>query len=292
MTPRVSQVRKVLLAALFLNLAAAILKTVWGHKTQSVSMEADGLHSFFDATSSLVALIGIWVAGRPPDANHPYGHSKYEALASLCISVFLFLAGFQVMRESLMRFRQETFPEVTPVSFIVMLATMGINWGVSRWEMKAGTEHKSEVLLADGRHTQSDMLASLSVLVSLTAGKAGYPMVDPIVGVLIAGLIGKVGVTILVESSRVLTDSSRIDPAEIETIVMGIEGVRACHKVRTRGNMGQVYVDLHIHVPPEMTMELAHALAHQAEAAVMQKFTEVAEVVVHLEPDISGLEND
>jgi cation diffusion facilitator family transporter len=292
MTSHFPHVRKVLFAALFLNLAAAILKTVWGHKTQSVSMEADGLHSFFDAMSSLVALIGIWVAGRPPDANHPYGHSKYEALASLCISVLLFLAGFQVMQESLMRFRQDSFPEVTPVSFVVMLATMGINWGVSRWEMKVGAEHKSGVLLADGRHTQSDMLASLSVLVSLTAGKAGYPMIDPIIGVLIAGIIGKVGANILVESTRVLTDSSRIDPAEIETIVMGVEGVRACHKIRTRGNMGQVYVDLHIHVPPEMTMESAHTLAHRAEAAVMQTFTEVAEVVVHLEPDISGLEND
>jgi cation diffusion facilitator family transporter len=292
MTSHIPQIRSVLFTALFFNFVAAVLKTAWGYQTHAVSMEADGLHSFFDATSSIVALIAIWVAGRPPDATHPYGHGKYEALASLCISILLFLACFQVTKESLTRFKQDAVLEVSLVSFVVMLATMGINWAVSRLEMKAGAQYRSGLLLADGRHTESDMLVSLSVIVSLVAGKIGYPMIDPIVGVLIAGVIGKVGVNVLLESSRVLTDSSRIDAAAIEAIVLGIDGVRACHKIRTRGNIGEVYVDLHIHVPPDMTMELAHALAHRAEGAVMQKFTEVVEVVVHLEPDISDLEND
>ncbi len=292
MAPAFHQVRKILLVVFLLNIATATLKTLWGNATRSLSMQADGIHSFLDAASSLVALIGVWIASRPPDDTHPYGRGKYETFASFCISVFLFFGCFHIVRDSLFRLQDGIAPEVTPGSFGVMLATMALNWGISHWEKAQGAHHKSEVLIADGLHTQSDLLASGSVLVSLVAGRAGYPIVDPIVGLVIAVIIGKVGGQILMESSRTLTDASRIQPAAIAEIVMKIEGARACHKIRTRGNMGQVYVDLHLHVPPEMTMEAAHVVAHQSEAAIMRKFTEVAEVVVHLEPDIPGLEND
>ena len=292
MTSHGPQIKRILLTVFFCNLTTASLKTIGGGMAQSISMQADGMHDFLDAASSLVAFIALFLATRPPDDSHPYGRGKYETFASFCISVFLFLGGFHILKESFIRFQSGVTPHVTPMSFIIMLVGMVVNFAVSRWEIDTGRRYRSEVLVADGRHTQSDLWSAMSVIVSLAAGKAGYPVIDPIVGLVIAVIIGRAGASILMESSRVLTDASRIPPREIESVVMAVDGVRACHKVRTRGNFGQVYVDLHIHVPPEMTMEAAHLLVHRIEATLIQTFPEITEVVVHTEPDLPNLEND
>lgn len=286
------QVRKVLIITLGLNLLTALAKSLWGYWTHSISMQADGFHSFLDASSNVVGLVGVWLASRPPDDTHPYGHRKFETFASFCISVFLFLGCFEILKSSYLRFQDGIAPEVTAISFLIMLLTMLMNMAVSRWEKKKGDLLKSEVLIADAFHTRSDVFASLSVMASLAAGWAGYPILDPVVAVMIAFIIGKVGMQILMESSKVLTDYSRIHPQEIHELVMRIEGIEECHAVRTRGSMNHVYVDLHIHVHAHMHLENAHVLAHRVEAEIMKKFSDVIEVVVHLEPHLPQLEND
>lgn len=287
-----SQVNKTLLIVLVFNLLTATVKAWWGYWSNSISMQADGFHSFLDAASNVVGLIGVWVASHPPDETHPYGHRKFETFGSFCISVFLFFGCFEILKNSYDRFQSAVIPEITPASFIIMLATVIVNLLLSRWEKQKGTLLKSEVLIADSFHTRSDVFASISVIASLAGSWAGYSFIDPLVGVIIAVIIGKVGGQILMESSKVLTDYSRIHPSEIHELVMKIHGVEECHAVRTRGSMNHIYVDLHIHVAPQMPLEKAHILAHKVEAEIMKKFSDVLEVVVHLEPHIPQLEND
>ncbi|HZR46544.1 MAG TPA: cation diffusion facilitator family transporter [Candidatus Manganitrophaceae bacterium] len=287
-----SQVNKILLIVLALNLLTATVKAWWGYWTHSISMQADGFHSFLDAASNVVGLIGVWVASHPPDDTHPYGHRKFETFGSFCISVFLFFGCFEILKNSYDRFQSAVIPEITPASFVIMFTTVIVNLMLSRWESRKGMLLKSEVLIADSFHTRSDVFASISVIASLAGSWAGYSFIDPLVGVIIAAIIGKVGGQILMESSKVLTDYSRIHPSEIHELVMKIHGVEECHAVRTRGSMSHVYVDLHIHVAPQMPLEKAHILAHRVEAEIMKKFSDVLEVVVHLEPHIPQLEND
>ncbi len=279
------QVKKVLIYTLFLNLLVAIAKLVYGKHTQSLSMMADGYHSFFDGTSNIVGLVGIWLAYHPPDKSHPYGHKKYETLASLVISVFLFLACYGVLKDAILRFKFHTVPEVNIYSFIVMLATMGVNTYVMLLERKRGHELKSEILIADSLHTRSDIFASVSVIISLGAVYFGIPMVDPIAAFVIAILIGRTGYEILAEATKVLSDYSRISPSAIRKVVLGVNGVNACHDIRTRGSATDVYVDLRLHVPPELKIEDAHRLAHKVEDRIKEEFSEVTEVVVHVEPE-------
>jgi cation diffusion facilitator family transporter len=286
------QVKKTLIVILGLNLLTALAKSIWGYWTESISMQADGFHSFLDAASNVIGLVGVWFASRPPDDTHPYGHRKFETFASFCISVFLFLGCFEILKSSYTRFQDGIIPEVTATSFMIMILTIAMNISISRWERKKGDLLKSEVLIADSLHTKSDVFASFSVIVSLAAGWAGYPILDPLVAVMIAFIIGKVGTQILMESSKVLTDYSRIHPGEIRDLVMQIDGIEECHAVRTRGSMNHVYVDLHIHVHPQMHLEKAHILAHRVEGEIMKRFSDVIEVVVHLEPHLPGLEND
>ncbi|MCG3116175.1 MAG: cation diffusion facilitator family transporter [Candidatus Manganitrophus sp. SA1] len=292
METNTGQVKKILIVILGLNLLTALAKSFWGYWTDSISMQADGFHSFLDAASNVIGLVGVWFASRPPDDTHPYGHRKFETFASFCISVFLFLGCFEILKSSYTRFQDGITPEVTATSFVIMILTIGMNLAISRWERRKGDLLKSEVLIADALHTKSDVFASLSVIVSLAAGWAGYPILDPLIAVVIAFIIGKVGMQILMESSKVLTDYSRIHPREIHDLVMQIDGVEECHAVRTRGSMNHIYVDLHIHVNPQMHLEKAHVLAHRVEAEIMKKFSDVIEVVVHLEPHLPELEND
>ncbi|MDD5435639.1 MAG: cation diffusion facilitator family transporter [Nitrospira sp.] len=283
-----ANVRKVLVYTLFLYVVVAVAKLFYGNYTHSLSMTADGYHSLFDGTSNIVGLVGIWLAYHPPDKSHPYGHKKYETLASLVISVFLFLACYGVLKDAYLRFRLHTVPEVKIFSFVVMLVTIGINLYVMMFENKKGKELRSDILIADSLHTKSDIFASISVLVSLAAVYAGIPIIDPIAAFVIALLIGRTGYEILYEATKVLSDYSRINPSAIRKVALGVNGVNECHDIRTRGSATDVYVDLRLHVPSDLKIEDAHDLAHKVEDRIKEEFTTVTEVVVHVEPEDSA----
>lgn len=280
-----ANVRKVLVYTLFLNVVVAVAKLSYGNYTHSLSMTADGYHSLFDGTSNIVGLVGIWLAYHPPDKSHPYGHKKYETLASLVISIFLFLACYGVLRDAYLRFRLQTVPDVKILSFVVMLVTIGINLYVMMFENKKGKELKSDILIADSLHTKSDIFASASVLVSLAAVYLGVPIIDPIAAFVIALLIGRTGYEILSEATKVLSDYSRVSPSAIRKVALGVNGVNECHDIRSRGSATDVYVDLRLHVPSDLKIEDAHDLAHKVEERIKEEFSTVTEVVVHVEPE-------
>ena len=286
------QVQRVLWVTLGLNLLVALAKIGYGFVTSSLSMYADGFHSLFDGTSNVICLIGIWAASHPPDATHHYGHKKFETFAAVGISILLFVTCYNILRSGISRLAEPFPPQVTFLSFLIIGITIAVNFFVMRYEQQKGRELKSELLLADSQHTRSDILASCSVLLSLVATKLNFLVLDPLAALFIAGLIGKVGVQILLESSKVLSDWSTLEPAKIQEVAMKIEGVEECHQIRTRGFRNHIYVDLHIHVPPDMTTVKAHEVAHRVEAAIKNRFNEVVDIVVHVEPHIPFLEND
>lgn len=279
------EIKKVLWSILALNLLVAGAKLVYGQSTGSLSMWADGLHSMFDGASNVIGLIGMWAAAHPPDESHPYGHRKFESFAAFAISVFLFLACFKILENSYVRLTDPSVPRVTALSFVVMVATIGINLFVTRYEQRRSAELKSEILHADAMHTLSDVYSSVSVLIGLIAVRLGFPILDPIMAVLIAGFIGRTGFQILFETSRVLSDASCVDPRLVREIVLQIPGVQSCHSIRTRGLENHVFVDCHIQVQSDMTTERAHDLVHAIEDRIKKEMSEVADVVIHVEPD-------
>ncbi|HEV8539878.1 MAG TPA: cation diffusion facilitator family transporter [Nitrospiraceae bacterium] len=282
---RSRDVRSVLWMVLVLNLLVAFAKLLYGAMTGSLGMQADGFHSLFDGVSNVVGLIGLWLASAPPDDQHPYGHKKYETLAAAVIGAMLVATCLYLLWNSYLHWQSAIRPEVTGVSFAVMLVTMGINYGVMRWERARGEALRSEILLADSRHTGSDILTSVSVLVGLAAVRLGYPIVDPIVAVVIAVIIARTAATVLFETSRSLTDMARLDPAEVRSVVLQNQGILDCHEIRTRGLPHHIFVDLSVHVNASMTVGESHELAHRVEQTIMDRFEGVAEVIVHVEPD-------
>ena len=277
-------VRRILMIIFLLNILTALAKGIYGLYTNTLSMSADGLHSFFDSTANIIGLVGISLAARPPDRDHPYGHAKYESFAAMGIAILLFAGCLQLIVSAVGRLQSGESPNVTGISFVVMALTLMINIGVSSYEYLLGRRLKSSILVADSLHTRSDVFASIGVILGLFAVRMGYPLADPIIALFICALIIHTGLEIIRESSTALLDRAAIDEEVIVDLARSVKGVCSCHAVRTRGMSEEIYVDLHIEVDASLSMELAHEVGENVVRAIKRRIPAVRDVVVHLEP--------
>ena len=255
-----------------------------GYATGAVSIISDGFHSLTDSASNVMALVGMRASGKPPDVDHPYGHRKYETLAAAGIFVFLALVVVEVIRAALHRFAGGGSPEVTVMSFGVMISTLVVNLGVVRYEGREGRRLNSELLHADAMHTKSDVFTSCAVLVTLVAVRLGYPVLDPIGGLVIALFIARAGWEIARQTSRVLSDRVVIAEDAIRDVVLSAPGVVGCHQIRTRGSEDHAFLDLHVWYPRDMPLHEAHRLSHLVKDRLMEAFPQIADAIIHIEP--------
>lgn len=276
-------VRRVLWIVLFLNAAVAVAKLTVGAMISSISMVADGFHSLTDGTSNVVGLVAMSLARRPPDADHPYGHRKFETLAALTIGALLALTAWEVLQSCFHRLRMGGEPQVSPIAFGVMAVTIAVNLGVSTWERSAGKRFRSQLLEADSQHTRSDVYASLAVIASLLAARVGYPVLDVITALLITVLIARIAFGILRDAGMLLTDTAIVPANQIEAIAIGVPGVLSVHKIRSRQDPRGGHADLHVQVAANLPLAEAHRIGHEVADRVRQEL-DVAEVLVHVEP--------
>lgn len=284
MTDRYTEVTRVLNRVLLLNLLVAFSKIALGYYTGAVSILSDGFHSLTDSASNVVALVGVSVARRPPDANHPYGHRKYETMASLGILVFLVVVLVEVLTAAADRFVNGGTPRVFPEGIGLMTVTLIVNLFVVSYELREGRRLNSEVLRADAKHTRSDVLTTGAVLGALLGVWWGYPLLDPMAALLVAGFIGHACWSIAQEASRVLGDEIVIAEAEVREVVQSVDGVIGCEKIRTRGSADYAFLDLHLWLDGEMPLKTAHAASHVVKDRLMARFPELVDVVIHIEP--------
>lgn len=284
MVDRYTEVSKVLYRVLWLNLAVALAKIVLGYASGTISILSDGFHSLTDSASNVVALVGISVARRPPDEDHPYGHRKYETMASIGILVFLVVVLIQVLTASVNRLLNGGSPRVFPEGIALMSITLAVNVAVMIYERRQGVRLRSEILRADAQHTRSDVLTSVAVLGALVGVWFGYPLLDPLAAILVAGFIGHACWGIAHEASRILGDQIVIAEADVRAVLHGVPEVLGCEKIRTRGAEDHVFLDLHLWLAPDTPLKDAHDTSHVAKDRLMARFPQLADVVIHIEP--------
>jgi cation diffusion facilitator family transporter len=283
-TDRYAAVVTVLYRVLVLNLAVAVAKIALGYVTGAVSILTDGFHSLTDSASNVVALVGVSIARRPPDENHPYGHRKYETMASVAILVFLVAVLVQVLTAAADRLINGGTPRVFPKGIGVMVATLIVNIVVVGYEQREGRRLGSEVLRADARHTRSDVLTSVAVLGALLGVWGGYPLLDPLAALLVAGFIGHACWQIFKEASRILSDEIVIAEEDVREVVRSVPEVLGCEKIRTRGSVDYAFMDLHIWLDRHTELQDAHATSHVVKDLLMGRFPQLADVIIHIEP--------
>lgn len=284
---RIGQIRKVLIITLILNVFVSASKVLYGYIISSVAMVSDGFHSLFDGVSNIVGLIGIYLASHPPDERHPYGHKKYETIFTIFVGLLMFVTCLEIFKRVYFFFSERNRIIVTPESFIIMGLTMLINIFVTTYENRMGNRLKSSYLLADAKHTKSDIYSSIGVIIALILSKIGLPSADAIVGAIVGIVVAKTGIEIIKESAETLVDRRQIDISIIKNIACNVKGVIDCHDIRTRGTKNDIFVDLSVHVSSSLSIEEAHKIAEEVEERIKRLIPDVVDVVIHIEPNHS-----
>ena len=279
-------VSRVLAVTLALNVLVAGAKIAYGSVADSLSIRADGFHSLTDSANNLVGLVGVWLASRPADEGHPYGHHKFEIIAAGLVGVSLLGMAYDVASGAVERLvrGQSLEPEIDVWAFVVLLVTLAINLTVSAWERRRGEALSSAMLLSDATHTRSDVLVTLGVLVTVVLVRLGLAGLDVVAALGIAGFIAYAGLQVLRTNLGYLADGAVLDPSSIEQLACTVPGVASAHKVRTRGSPGRVCVDLHIQVAPMLNVVQAHRVTHWVIDVIKKHHPDVRDVLIHTEP--------
>ena len=278
-------VRRVLLLVLALNVTVLVLKLGAWWISGALSVLAEATHSSLDALNNVVALGFARVAARGPDEEHPYGHQKFETLGALVLVGFLSVTVFELMKGAVYRLLDPGRIDVDPSGLVlgILAGTIVLGILVSRYEERKARELDSDLLLADAAHTRSDALATLAVLAGLAGVRMGFPLADPLVTLLVAGLIGITGWQIIREIVPVLVDERAVEAQRIREIAEGTDGVVACRGVRSRGRPGEAFAELVITVEPDLDVARSHEIADAVEGRVAEAVG-ARDVVVHVEP--------
>lgn len=279
------KIKQVLWIILFANFFVAILKIIVGTTIKSASMTADGFHSLSDGASNIVGIVGIGIASKPKDKEHPYGHTKYEVIASMFIGGMLLIIAGKIILTSISRISNPIHPTITTESLIALIITLCINIFVTTYENRIGKKLNSYILISDSMHTRSDIFVSIGVLCTLIGVKLGLPsIIDPIASLIVSGFIIYSAYEIFKSSTAVLVDQAIIDENEIENIVKTFGEVKGVHKIRNRGCGNDIHIDMHLLIDPYISIEHSHYLTHEIEDRIKNTLNKNVQVIVHLEP--------
>jgi cation diffusion facilitator family transporter len=234
---------------------------------------SDAAHSAIDGVNNIVGLVAVGVAAKEADADHPYGHSKFETLAAFVLSGLLFLTCLEIVSAAVKRLvgTPQASPVATSWSFAVALGTMVVNAFVTSYEGRRGRELDSDFLIADTLHTRSDLLVTGTVLASLILVKFGYERVDPALSLAIAFFIGRNGYSVFRRTLPILVDASAVDASQVQTLVRRVPGVRSAHAIRSRRVGDTVFLEMHLVVHPTDTVT-DHARTEAVERALERAF--------------------
>lgn len=286
------KIRKVLWIILLANLLVALLKIVIGRLIKSSSITADGFHSLSDGSSNIVGLIGIGLASKPIDKDHPYGHKKFEVLSGLFIAAMLVFMGVKIIINGIVGFTAPKALSITTESLITILITLFINILVSKYEYSIGKKLNSYILISDSLHTKSDIFVSLGVLTTLIGIKLGLPpIVDSIASLVVAGFILNAAYEIFVSTSGILVDKAILDDEFIKNTISDFSEIKDIHNIRSRGSEDNIYIDMHIMIDPKYSVEDSHVLLHRIENKIREKTNNTTEVIIHVEPYYENILN-
>ncbi len=280
--------QKTTLIGIAINFALVIIKAsagVWGN---SYALVADALESATDIVTSTFVWLGLRVAARKPDENHPYGHGKAEPLAAILVSFALVGAAILIAVQSVQNIR---IPHETPEAFtlLVLAGVVLVKEVLFRKMNQVGSEVESSAVKADAWHQRSDAITSLTAFIGISIaliGGPGYESADDWAALLASGLIVFNAYHIFRPSFGEIMDESPSGNwrSEIETIALTIPGVEGLEKCVVRKTGFEYFVDLHLEVNGNLTVRQGHAIAHQVKEAIKTQKPAIYDVLIHIEP--------
>ncbi len=272
------------------NVVLCAGKVAVGLLFNSAAIIADGLHSGSDLASDVAVLWGISAARRPADADHPFGHSRYEAIVTMIVGFLLIIAALWVGIESIGTMSVKHAGPTSWLPFWAAVTTIAVKEGLYWATVRVGRKYNNASVVANAWHHRSDAFSSLAAAVGIAAATAGGPrwaFVDHLTAVVLSAFIVVVAVRILRGAIQELSDRAPglETQGRIHSAISNIAGVVGFHACRARRSAGVIEMDVHVQVTPDISVRAGHDIATAVEEAVRRTVPEVTNVVVHVEPE-------
>ena len=272
-----------------LNIVLTAFKLVAGSVAHSGAMISDAIHSASDVISTIIVMIGVKMAGKAPDRNHPYGHDRFECVASIVLSVMLGLTGAAIGIEGLRNIVGSSYLHLTvPGKLALAAAVLSIvtKEGMFWYTRINAKKIRSSALMADAWHHRSDALSSVGSFVGILGARLGFPIMDPLASVIISFFILKAAFDIFLDAISKMTDHACSDPVvnALRKTILAVPGVEGIDVLRTRDFGSMIYVDVEIQAEGSLTLYEAHDIAQQVHDDIEQDFPNVKHCMVHVNP--------
>ena len=281
---RARAVSRVYGLSLVINLIMLSLKLGVGFLTGSLVMIADGLDSSLDAIANVIAMVVTRIAGTPPDEDHPYGHRRFETLAAMLVGGFLLITASEIVKNSIDRLLSGQTPDIGPVNFAVMLLALGVNLGLFSLQRREGKRLHSEVLLASSQDKLSDIMVSVTALLSLAMVQLGLGWIDAAAALVVVLLIGRNAIGIIRQAASILVDHAALDAAVVRQIVLEVPSVEEVVQVRSRGPEDDIHLALLVRVAPLTPVEHSAIMADEIGHRLRAHFEGLATIDVNFLP--------
>jgi len=270
------------------NILLAVSKLVVGFIAQSHALIADGFHSLSDLISDAMVLLATSHSHQEADEDHPYGHARYETLATIGVGVFLIAVATGISIDAIQRL---TNPEIVsaPASLALWIAAFSIfsNEMLYQYTIKVARKIRSKLLEANAWHHRTDSISSIVVFIGIGGAIIGWPVLDDIAAIIVSLMIAKIGWDLSRQSLQELVDTA-LEPeilASIKQHIKQVNGVEELHMLRSRRMGHNALVDVHILVDSKLSVSEGHQISEAVEYALINNFDEINDVTVHIDPE-------
>ena len=271
-----------------MNITQTAIKISFGILGHSAALVADGIHSLTDLLSDLLVIIAVRLGSRKADRDHPYGHRRFETIATVILGVSLVAVGGGITWSVMQRIAN---PELLPVpnylSLVIAAVSILINEGLYHYTKHIAKLTRSKLLMANAWHQRSDAMSSIVVMIGVGGVMLGYPLADAIAAIVVAIMVAKIGLDLIFDSIKELVDTS-LPPAlvaEIRTAIRAIDGVQGIHLLRSRQMGEDALIDAHIVVDSRITVSEGHTIGDVVRDELINQFDDVMDVLVHIDTE-------
>lgn len=278
--------RRSTLVSILVNTVLTTVQLAIGMLAHSQALVADAIHSLSDLISDFVVLVANKHSHKAPDADHQYGHLRFETAASLMLGVLLLAVGFGMLWAAFVKLQNPgNIPTVHVIALIAALLALAAKELLFRYMLRVAKQARSSMLVANAWHARSDAASSLVVAIGITANLSGFPLADPVAALIVGLLVGRMGWIFFFESFNDLMDRAVDAQTEsrIRAHLLSTPGVQGIHDLKTRKLGDMIWVEVDLEMNATLTIEQGHAIAVAARDRVMQR-EPVLDVMTHFDP--------
>lgn len=274
--------------SIIVNLLLSLFKLLAGLVARSSSMVSDAVHSASDVFSTVVVIIGVNISGKKPDKEHPFGHERFESVASVILAVILAATGLGIGYKGIQSITAKDTVITVPGALALVAAAVSIMTKelMFRYTKAAAKKINSGALMADAWHHRSDALSSIGSFAGVLGARLGFPILDPLASVVICVFIEKAAVEIFLDAIDKMIDKACPEEtvSKMRSVILATPEVMAIDELRTRLFGSKIYVEVEIQVSAAKTFVEAHDIAETVHDTIENAFPEVKHCMVHVNP--------